>query len=405
MTTILGWVVGVLALLVLLFTACGSPSAAPAADYGTFDDLVATIAELEDNGRRTDVTRFWRGLADSGQIPFVRGEQVVFLYRGRADSVIWVGDFTDWQRGEPLQGQRVGDTDLWWATASFPAGARLEYRISVDGAETIPDPENPLEQWGGFGPNSVVAMPDYVFPSEVIPNDELPQGELTDPAAIHSDSLNYDVNVQVYTPAGYENLAALPAIYVTDSHEAADSRMGALPIVLDNLIAAGRIEPMLAVFIDPRDPETGENRRIDEFLDNPAYLAFIAEELVPWVDSHYSTDPQPGRRAILGVSYGAVNAAAFGLHYPDRFGWIIMQSPAFVDDQLYDAYSAADQLPLNFFLSTGYPWDYDARAFHVILQDQDYPVLYMEVPEGHSWGQWRAQYDEILVYCFPGTAE
>ncbi len=35
--------------------------------------------------------------------------------------------------------------------------------------------------------------------------------------------------------------------------------MGALPHILDNLIAHGRIEPVMAVFIDPRTVDTGEN--------------------------------------------------------------------------------------------------------------------------------------------------
>jgi len=243
-------------------------------------------------------------------------------------------------------------------------------------------------------------MPDYVFPQEVIPRDDVTPGSLSPPIAIDSTNLGYTINYQVYTPAQYEQPVDLSVIYVTDAHEYTDPRMGSMPTVLDNLIADGKIEPILAVFIDPRDPETGRNRRESEFLVNPDYAAFIAEELVPLIDSTYNTDPTPERRAILGVSYGGVSAAYCGLAYPEVFHLVAMQSPAFVDNEIYEGYESVDQLPLKVFLSTGYPWDFDARTMKGILEDENYPLMYMEVPEGHSWGQWRSQLDDLLIYFF-----
>jgi enterochelin esterase family protein len=354
------------------------------------------------------VNAFWKALVDNGQVPFAFEDQVAFLYRGQARSVRWIGDFTDWQRGLPLEGQRVGESDLWVAYATFPADSRLEYRIVVNDKEAILDPANPLQQWGGFGPNSVVAMPEYTFPTEVIPREDVTLGVLSAPISMASTHMGYTINYQVYTPAGYEALSGLPVFYVTDAHEYTDPRMGAMPIVLDNLIASSAtaasaiadeaIEPLIVVFIDPRDPETGANRREDEFLSNPAYAAFIARELVPHVDRTYKTAPSPDKRAILGVSYGGVNAAYCALTYPDVFHLVAMQSPAFVDDSLYEGYRASPRLPLKVFLSTGYPWDFDARTMRQILEEKGYDPLYLEVPEGHSWGQWRSQIDDLLFY-------
>lgn len=208
----------------------------------------------------------------------------------------------------------------------------------------------------------------------------------------------------MYLPAGYGELAALPVIYATDGHEFADARAGAMVTVLDNLIAAGRIEPVLVVFIDPRDPDTGLTRREIEFLGNPSYQAFIATELVPAIDSAYRSDPTAGRRAILGVSYGAVNAAACGVLYPEVLGLVAMLSPCFPDDALYAAYRAAAQLPHRFFLSSGYPWDCDARTMKGVLEDKEVALTYMELPEGHSWGQWRSLIVDMLT-CFFGSGE
>lgn len=46
------------------------------------------------------------------------------------------------------------------------------------------------------------------------------------------------------------------------------SRAGAMPVVLDNLTADGAMGPVIAIFIEPRDPESGQNRREAEFLSN-----------------------------------------------------------------------------------------------------------------------------------------
>jgi enterochelin esterase-like enzyme len=306
-------------ILCLTLVACTTRGEVQIPEFTSLDAFIDALEAVAASGKRSDVNAFWNSLLANEGVPFVRGDRVALLYRGKAQSVSWVGDFTDWQKVPALPGRRVGQSDIWVAYATFPTNARLEYRIVVDGQEGAPDPANPLQQWGGFGPNSVLAMPDYVFPQEVLPREDVPPGSLSPPLAIDSTHLGYTITYQVYTPARYEELAGLPVIYATDGHEYTNPRMGSMPTVLDNLITDGTIEPILAVFIDPRDPKTGRNRREDEFLGNPAYAAFIAEELVPAIDRSYATDPRPDRRAILGASYGGVNAAYYGLAYPQVF--------------------------------------------------------------------------------------
>ncbi|MBN1579442.1 MAG: hypothetical protein JXA89_01975 [Anaerolineae bacterium] len=394
--TILNW----LAICLFLVTIACTPRSPDTQEYASFDSFIEALEDAASSGKRRQANAFWTALVDNEQVPFILGDRVAFLYRGKAKSVNWVGDFTEWQAGPALQGRRVGQSDLWVTYETFPTDARLEYRIVVNDREGIPDPANPLQQWGGFGPNSVVAMPDYVFPQEPTPHDNVPSGNLRSPIEIDSLHLGYKIQYSVYTPVGYETLVDLPAIYVTDAHEYTDSRMGSMPTILDNLIADGTIEPVIAIFVDPRDPQTGTNRRQDEFLGNPSYAAFIAQELVPSIDRTYKTDSSPDRRAILGVSYGGVNAAYCGLTHPGVFHLVAMQSPAFVDDTIYEGYQSTKRLPLKIFVSTGYPWDFDARTIKGVLEAKGYDLLYLEVPEGHSWGQWRGQIDDLLVYFF-----
>ena len=87
------------------------------------------------------------------------GNKAVFVYRGAAKQVRLVGDFTGWQpRGAILQD--VGE-NLKAAAMEFPATARVEYKLIVDG-EWIADPLNPNKLDNGVGgENSVVIMPEY----------------------------------------------------------------------------------------------------------------------------------------------------------------------------------------------------------------------------------------------------
>ena len=287
----------------------------------------------------------------------------------------------------------------------FPQDTRLNYKILLDGHRDILDPLNPHEEDTGLGFASELRMPGWEPSPATIPRDDIAQGTLSDDILIDSHRLGYAVTYRVYTPAGYEQLAALPTIYVMDGQWYLDPHKGIMLTVLDNLIAEGLIEPVIAVFIDPRDPVYRyENRRQDEYNARPSYAAFVATELVPAIDAAYPTDPAPDARAILGTSIGGSNAAYFGLTRSDTFHLIGIQSPAFqLVLWMLPEYEKATDLPLKIFMSVGTVWDgfYYARQMRDIMEQQGYPLLYIEVTDEHAWGNWRNLLDDLLIYFFP----
>ena len=69
-----------------------------------------------------------------------------------------------------------------------------------------------------------------------------------------------------------------------------------------------------------------------------AYSRWVVERLVPYVDAHYRTRPDPADRTVLGWSLGALNAFNLGWQYPEVFGQVGAFSPSFwVSSERQDA--------------------------------------------------------------------
>ncbi|KER09193.1 MAG: hypothetical protein HY22_13050 [[Candidatus Thermochlorobacteriaceae] bacterium GBChlB] len=372
------------------------------------DSLTATASIPNDSIRSQRLDAFWNALVAETRVPFTMGDKAAFLYRGAATSVAWSGDFNGWSALS--RGERLGQSDIWMLEQTLPSDARVDYKIILNGNNWILDPANPFQQLSGFGFNSELRMPNYVPSTDVVRKPNVAAGTFRDNTTIQSRQLGYSVNYRVYTPAGYNPSSnqAYPVVYVTDGHEYANDLMGSMVIVLDNLIAERRIRPLIAVFIDPRNPSNpAQNRRATEFIMNEKYLRFVSDELMAAVDSAYRTERRPDSRAILGTSFGGVNSLYFGASASSIFGLIAVQSPAlWRTPELLTMYQNAARLPIKIFLTTGTMRDgeNDTRRLRDILQQKAYPMFYREVNEGHSWGNWRALLDDMLLYFFPTAA-
>ncbi len=396
------WLVGV---ILLLSGGSGDSTAGthPESEGLFYDDTLESIADaagISDSNERTErLDAIWQDLTQRQLFPLIEGERCAFLYRGEAQQLGIAGDFNGW---DPANGpaQRLGESDVWILETSFPLDARLDYKIVINGGDWRLDPDNPLHQVGGFGPNSELRMPDYVPSPWVERSEGAPRGSMQGPRAIVSSNLGYSVRFLVYLPAGYEELEDLPSIYLTDGHEYALDEMGSMVVVLDNLIAEGLIEPVIAVFVDPR--VSGQNRRADQYIMSPRFADFVADELVPLIDTDYKTSTRREDRAILGTSLGGLNSAWFGYQRPETFHLIAMQSPAFQagGGQILNLYRESDRLDLRMYMTWGTFNDFGDTSEQMlgILQSKGYDLTTAVRNEGHSWGQWKALLDELLIH-------
>lgn len=374
--------------------------------YAEFETTINELASINKTATRDSlINLFLDSLKSNQEIPFAKDTSVMFIYYGKAKNVIFTGDFNQWSvNDKKYEAKKLRGTNLWILEQNFPDDARFDYKISVNKSELIIDPLNNTVQNREPGPYSELRMPYWEAPKYNIEKTNIPKGTLTDVQTILSNetNLDYKVNYQVYLPHNYQTQTNLPVIYVTDGHEYSNPLLGNMITVLDNMIANNIIKPLIAVFIDPRNPENlEENRSVSEYDCNDRFVDFIVHELVPEIDKSYKTNPQADSRAILGVSYGGKISTYIGVKKPEIFGCIAAQSPV-LDESLIREYGKNKKLPIKFYLSCG--TFYDVKDNTQLLRDvliyKGYPLEYIEVNESGSWGAWRNQIDIILKYFF-----
>lgn len=369
----------------------------------------ANIVILNQTLKVEQLNKWWTDLNQNNSIPLVQNDSVLFLYRGNATTVEWMGDFNGWGyvKDFPNKGRKFSNTDIWYLKCKFPTDARLDYKILVDGTNWIIDPANKLQQWSGVGggsPNSELRMPQWKEDVSTIMQADVPKGELIRDALIISKSLGYQVTYSVYLPHNYKQYGPMAVAYVTDGYEYLHPQLGNMTTTLDNLIHAQKIQPIITVFVDNREPvNRANNRRMNELAMNSKYLDFFATELIPTIQSLYPTKAEGKSRAIIGTSMGGLTATYFAFTRPDLFGLAGIQSPAFYTrPQIYNLCEGNADVQLKVSMTTGLINDTstDSRKMSEILKASSCVYQYREVNEGHSWGNWRRLIDDILIDLF-----
>lgn len=227
-------------------------------------------------------------------------------------------------------------------------------------------------------------------------------GTLSENLRITSEALGYDLHYRVYLPEGHDELDDLPVIYVTDGQWYLSE--GKMTRVMDREIDFGRIEPVIGVFVDSRDPDRPKrNRRNQQFGCNQDYVDFFEDELLPTIEADYNASSNREKRVILGLSFGGLNSACFGLMAFESFAGIAMHSPATHPvPNLLPAYEKAPRLPIRIFISIGDMYDnvLANRKFAGILEDKGYDMEFVQVRGEHDWDNWRPLIDDVLEFFF-----
>lgn len=379
----------IILLLVLLVQA--------AAAGQTFGAFLRSVAEAQDS---TERSRLAAAYLRRTPVPVVEGTTVTFLYAGAGSAVSAPSELNSW---DPSRGvmTRIEGTDLFYRRDSLPADARLEYKIWVDSAWIL-DPLNPRRAGGGYGENSDLWMPSYVQSVASRYSPDIRRGTL-DTMMFRSAKLRRSHAVMVYTPAGASGKGALPVLYVTDGGDYL--RHGRLDAILDNLIAARKITPLVAVFIEPRSDDAGGDHRMTDYAGSDAFLDFLEFELAPAIEARYRASTLAEQRVILGASMGALEATYAVLRRPGFISNCAAQSPAYLQaDSLILRLSRTQKAKGRYFyIDAGTIGDTEREATLVAraLKRNGAVVRFSTHHEGHNWTNWRARLPEILGTFFP----
>lgn len=151
-----------------------------------------------------------------------------------------------------------------------------------------------------------------------------------EPAAIQVYPKSYTRTVTVYVPAGYVPGTAIPVIVTADGPD------GALPTVLDNLIAQHRVPAMVAVMIQNGGGDSlGSERGLEYDTVSGRYAEFVEAEVLPLVEKNYGVKitKDPEGRATMGGSSGAAAAFTMAWFHPELYRRVISYSGTFVNQQ------------------------------------------------------------------------
>jgi enterochelin esterase family protein len=238
--------------------------------------------------------------------------------------------------------------------------------------------------------------------------------------------------MKVYTPPGYEtSRARYPVLYLFHGGGGNEDHWfdsGLAHVALDNLIATGRIEPMIVVTPNanwdlPSAPahsagvsDAGNGPPMG--LDLKKGESDILDGEVRYIEAHYRVRKGREHRAIAGLSLGGGIAISIGLKRLDQFAWIGEFSTGLFGGVSGAAYEPFDVEALRpgflrdpaatnkqvklLYLSCGTE---DPRMSFTAdqaaaLQARGIKVKLASVPGGHEWSVWRSSLVDFGAMLF-----
>lgn len=294
---------------------------------------------------------------------------------------------------------------VWTATTPPLAPQIYAYRFDADGRP-------------GLDPNNFDITPSLVFlGAEVeVPGDKpllwdianVPHGTLHHSTYttryVTGLPANQD-NYYVYTPPGYSATAKkpYPVLYLLHGWgqtNAAWTTINQADIILDNLLAQGKIQPMIVVMpLGYGEMSFARNAslwRDPAAVERNAHLftETLLAEILPEVESTYNVSRRPEDRAIAGLSMGGLESLTIGLTNTDKFAYVIGLSAALQAFDPDKALATLDPTTLNLrllWVACGTEDDLIApnRKFVAWLKAKGIPVTPIETPGGHTAVVWR----------------
>jgi enterochelin esterase family protein len=268
-------------------------------------------------------------------------------------------------------GKRVpmtkGEDGVWSVTIGPLAPDIYIYWFQIDGVNTI-DPNNTMVGEGAMQGFSVLWVhgdsPAFYDAKDV------PHGAITQ-HFYHSDVTDGERYMLVYTPPGYDPAKKYPVLYLmggSGDMPETWTMYGQANFIMDNLLAEGKVVPMLIVIPNNQIVHRAHPRHTE--LSFPLMEREYKEEIIPFVEANYSVIPDRHARAIAGLSMGGRHSQYIGLRNLDIFGSIGLFSAAIGIDETPVLREADFNSKIDYLFVGAGTYETNARARHQILHNQ-----------------------------------
>ncbi len=255
------------------------------------------------------------------------------------DSIRVIGNQPEWgywiyPKGPVLK--RIAES-TWESTYRFPVGTEVEFKVTRGSYF-----KEALYNHNGHPPAAVKFTLKGDTTVQLTPSawNDLYQRSITGDVRYHhqfsSPLLRYTRDVVVWLPPSYaaQPDRRYPVLYAHDGqnlfdHTNLSGSEWRMDEIADSLMRRDEIEEFIIVGI------ANTKDRWIEYSGTPEgrrYLAFIAEELKPFIDQTYRTRPDRENTAIIGSSMGGLISLYMLWHYPDVFSKAACLSSGFYFD-------------------------------------------------------------------------
>jgi enterochelin esterase-like enzyme len=333
--------------------------------------------------------------------------RVTFRIRApKADEVTVSGEWG----GQP-QTLTKDEQGVWSATIGPLAPEIYGYSFTVDGLR-IADPGNPALKPMRSPTTSILEVPGQ--PPLLHEFQDVPHGTVRH-HWYASRSLGVRRSLHVYTPPGYDKETQIqyPVLYLfhgSGDNDATWAVLGRAHLILDNLLAQGKVKPMVVVMTDGHAalPQvTGGvtpnmiSRNVEDFGRD------LLEDVVPFVESSYRVKKERTQRAIAGLSMGGGQSLTVGLNHLDLFAWVggfssFLRNPeTTIAKVLTDSKGTNEKLKLL--------WIACGKDDRLIEQAQEMSALlkqkgirheFLATEGNHSWPVWRRYLADFAPLLF-----
>jgi enterochelin esterase family protein len=237
-------------------------------------------------------------------------------------------------------------------------------------------------------------------------------------------TLGYQRRMMVYTPAGYENNKdKYPVLYLLHGGGGDEEQwmeLGRATQIMDNLVAAGRVKPMLIVMtngnaIQQAAPGQGHDglvpprARVNAAVtyglpvENQASFEQSFKDVIAFIDANYRTVKKKSGRTICGLSMGGGHTFNISRMYENTFDYVGVFSAG--GNQSEEAMASLKKMKDNgykvYYLGIGSD-DFAFTGMQSLKKSLDtleMPYKYTETSEGHIWKNWRiylAEFSQML---------